>query len=739
MRRCRRLIAFICVLFLSITTLFARDKFALVLSGGGARGIAHIPVLEELERRGIVPDYIIGTSMGALVGGFYSAGWTAEEIEDLVLNSDILGKILVINNKTGELSFVSPDSISQDNIMVMQFGSSGIGSANGVIDDQSINGFLRENLIKVLDIDDFDDLPIPFRAIGTDITNGEAIIFDSGSLYTALRASMSLPVIFPPVKIDDDTWVMDGGLVDNLPVDVAKKLGADIVLAVDVNDALNSNRKINPASIETLTGVISAFSLSLNMTNSTSQYKNADWVLVPDVSDFSTLDFDKASDILEAGKRSVYENVDIFDILEKRLKGNKGKSYELYKDMDPVLIEGIEYEGIKGFDKQLNDFIGKPFDEKIGSEFESLLLKIKRYNRLKSLSYEFKDGIIVLKATYFNSMEGAFSLGSTGEFGVEYNGVDSPYFIIDPNLSVAFQYHLSPKAVISAALIYHDTFTLQTRFSVPVFKNAYFYAGADFDYLDLSLLSMPRRNGHIIRNDYGASANTGLFWDIASGLVTEVSFGFDYIHLSEISNPIDNSMLHPCSDHGYAYFSTSLNYNTLNSKNALDNGINTKVVFDIGSEFVFNEGGFSPVLGYSFKASSEMVFGLDAGVFRGIVELEADTIRRNPYLNSAYAITKTGIPTSDFLYGIIGLRGKFPKTPIFFDVAPFVEFFHKREATADDYWKIDRSLAPFSTINDWTLGAKIGLGLSTEIGTIYANFYFGASDKFRCSFMLGVR
>ena len=254
----RRVAISLFVLLLTASTIFAKDTFALVLSGGGARGIAHIPVLQELERRGIVPDYIIGTSMGALVGGLYSAGWKADELEDLILSSDILGKLLVVNNHTGQMSFVSLDSLGNDNVLVLQFGSKGIGAANGILDDQNINGFIRENIVKVLDIDDFDDLPIKFRAIGTDITTGKEIVFDSGSLYTALRSSMSLPIVFAPVKLDEETYVMDGGLVNNLPVDVARSLGADIVLAVDVNDAKNTNRKKKPETLETLTGTVRA-------------------------------------------------------------------------------------------------------------------------------------------------------------------------------------------------------------------------------------------------------------------------------------------------------------------------------------------------------------------------------------------------------------------------------------------------------------------------------------------------
>lgn len=731
----------ILLLLLPLSGLYARETFALVLSGGGARGIAHVPIIEELERRGIVPDYVIGTSMGALVGGFYSAGWTGEELEELLRGSDILKKLMVVNNRTGEMAYISPDSLADDNVITVQFGSNGIGAANGILDDQDINGFLRENLIKVLDIDDFDDLSIPFRAIATDITNGKKIVFDSGSLYTALRSSMSLPVAFAPVRLDESTYAMDGGLVDNLPVDVAKSLGADIILAVDVNDALNKNRKLNPEEFETLTGTISAFSISLNMTNSAPQYEDADWVLVPDVETFSTLDFGKAEEILEAGRRCVYDNIDVFDKLEKKLRGRNNRKIELYRDREPAVVENIEYSGLKGFDKQLSSFIGRSLDEKTTAELESLLARIKQYNGLKDISYEFKNNGIVLQPTYYNYMEGSLSFGATGEFGMEYNGVDSPYFAIVPNLSLAIQYHITKKAIISTALIYHDTLTFQARLSTPILKDTSFYIGTDFDYLDRSLISMPRMNGHLIRNDLAAKINGGVFVNSESGLIAEASIGFEYVHLSKLINPVDSSVIVPYSNHGYSYIAGSLSYDTLNRTNALDDGIKSTMVFSLGAEYIFDKGEVDKKIdfGYSFKSTLEMVMGPGNGIFKGIAGAEIDTIRRNQSLDSAYVSTKTGIPSTDYLYGMIGLRGGIGGSGLFFDIAPFVEAFQGLKENTSMYLNSSKDYIPFSNLEDYTLGVKLGFGVSTGLGTFYADFHFGASDKFRCSLMFGIK
>ena len=249
------------IIFLSIVLLpaSARPRFALVLSGGGAKGIAHIPILMELDRRGIVPDLVVGTSMGAVIGSFYAAGYSGEELERLVESTDLMSYFLHLYAVRGSETLPSPFTDYDTNLLTVEFGSSGFGASNGLVDDQYINGFLRRHLSKVLDVRDFDDLSIPYRAIGTDITNKRKVVFSTGSLFDAVRASMAIPVVFSPVRLDDGSYIMDGGLEDNLPTDIARDLGADIVLAVDVNDARHIHGE-HRNDMSTLSGSFTQFS-----------------------------------------------------------------------------------------------------------------------------------------------------------------------------------------------------------------------------------------------------------------------------------------------------------------------------------------------------------------------------------------------------------------------------------------------------------------------------------------------
>jgi len=227
-----------------------RPRIGLVLGGGGARGAAHIGVLKELERQRIPIDVIAGTSMGAVVGGLYASGMSAAELEDLVASLDWAG---ALSDKPGreDLSFRRKQDDAQFPID-FEVGVRGTDLVlpKGVIQGQKLDVLLRELTLHTAHIRDFDNLPIPFRAVASDIEHGEAYVMSQGDLATSIRASMSVPGVFAPVLIDDRLLV-DGGIIGNLPVDVMQQLGVDIVIAVDVEfplygrDALGSALSIS--------------------------------------------------------------------------------------------------------------------------------------------------------------------------------------------------------------------------------------------------------------------------------------------------------------------------------------------------------------------------------------------------------------------------------------------------------------------------------------------------------------
>ncbi len=221
-----------------------RPKIGLVLGGGGARGIAHIGVLKVLKELRIPVDYIAGTSMGAIVGGLYASGMSVEEIDQLTRNMDWRD---ALNDKPSR-DFRSYRRKEEDNLNLMGFelGFNGgkIYLPRGIIAGQKLSFVLKTNTLAVAGIHDFDRLPIPFRAVASNIVNGEKVVLSSGNLPEAMRASMSVPSVFSPVEIDNKLLV-DGALVDNVPIDIVRNMGADIVIAVDVGLPLMHRDELN--------------------------------------------------------------------------------------------------------------------------------------------------------------------------------------------------------------------------------------------------------------------------------------------------------------------------------------------------------------------------------------------------------------------------------------------------------------------------------------------------------------
>lgn len=216
-----------------------RPRIGLVLGGGGARGFAHVSVIKELERRHIPIDCIAGTSMGALIGGLYASGMSIEEIEKMVVELDWAG--------TFDDSLERPERSFRrkrdDDLSLLSakpgIDKSGIKITSGLLAGETIMLLLERLSNEASRSGNFDQLVIPFRAVATDINTGEAAVLRSGNLSIAMRASMSIPGVLRPVKIGDQLLV-DGGIVNQVPVDVARGMGADIVIVVDVGTPLAS-------------------------------------------------------------------------------------------------------------------------------------------------------------------------------------------------------------------------------------------------------------------------------------------------------------------------------------------------------------------------------------------------------------------------------------------------------------------------------------------------------------------
>ncbi|QXH34503.1 patatin-like phospholipase family protein [Pseudomonas muyukensis] len=295
-----------CFLLLTSLTVQAADaprpKIGLVLSGGAARGLAHIGVLKALEEQGVRIDAIAGTSMGAVVGGLYASGYSIAELEKLATTLDWQQalsdapprKDVPFRRKQDDRDFLVKQKLS--------FRDDGsLGLPLGVIQGQNLALLLESKLAHTADIRDFDKLPIPFRAVATDITSGEKVVFRRGHLPQVIRASMSIPAVFAPVELDGRLLV-DGGMTDNIPVDVVREMGVDLAIVVDIGTPLR-NRK----QLATVVDVLNQSITLMTRRNSEEQLaslRREDILVQPPLAAFGVTDFGRAQDMIDAGYRA---------------------------------------------------------------------------------------------------------------------------------------------------------------------------------------------------------------------------------------------------------------------------------------------------------------------------------------------------------------------------------------------------------------------------------------------------
>ena len=223
-----------------------RKKVGVVLSGGGAKGMAHIKALKVIEEAGIPIDYIAGTSMGAIVGGLYTIGYTPEQLDSMVRKQNWTF-LLSDRIKRSAMSLTDRER-SEKFIVSIPFTKSpkDAASSGGIIKGQNLANLFSDLTMGYHDSINFDKLPIPFACVAANVVNGEQIIFHNGILSTAMRASMAIPGVFTPVR-QDSMVLVDGGIVNNYPADVVKAMGADVIIGVDVQNALKKADKLNSA------------------------------------------------------------------------------------------------------------------------------------------------------------------------------------------------------------------------------------------------------------------------------------------------------------------------------------------------------------------------------------------------------------------------------------------------------------------------------------------------------------
>ena len=317
-------------------------KVGLVLSGGGAKGFAHVGVLKVLEEAGIRVDYIAGTSMGAVIGGLYAVGYNANEL-DLILRKNDLSAIIKDEIPRSSYSFYQKNNEGKY-AFTLPIEKWKIGLPSAVSKGQNVFNLLSQLTEHVHEIKDFSKLPIPFFCIATDLETGDEVILDKGSLPEAIRASGSFPGLLSPVKIDDKVLV-DGGIVNNYPIEELKAKGVDYIIGVDVMGKLLDESKLSSAVL--ILGQIAGFQVYKNIKE---KAKLTDIYLQPDISDYNDFSFEKVDEIIQTGEVAAREQLEQIKLIAAKQKKKKHhntiNTFDLHND---IVIKEIVINGNKNY------------------------------------------------------------------------------------------------------------------------------------------------------------------------------------------------------------------------------------------------------------------------------------------------------------------------------------------------------------------------------------------------------
>jgi len=350
-----------------------RQKIGLVLSGGGAKGFAHIGVLKVLEQAGVKIDYIGGTSMGAVVGGLYATGYSASQIDSIFTNTnfdELLSDYIPRTTK----SFYEKRN-DEMYAFTLPFNKFSIGIPIALSKGMYNYNLLTKLTHSVRHIRDFNKLPIPFVCIATDIEKGKEVVLNSGYLPKALLASSAFPTLFSPIERDGNLLV-DGGVTNNYPVEEVRKMGADIIIGVDVQDDLKDRKSLKEAT--RILVQISNFQMIESMKE---KVKLTDIYLKPDISGYTVISFDQGKEIIKKGEEAafaVYEKIK--PLGDKEFKINNKKV-----QIDTITINNI---GINDMNNYTNSYvIGKlNFKKESKINYDDLEKGINNLNATQNFS-----------------------------------------------------------------------------------------------------------------------------------------------------------------------------------------------------------------------------------------------------------------------------------------------------------------------------------------------------------------
>ena len=449
---------FIALLFFS-GVVFSQDKnpedikVGLVLSGGGAKGFAHIGALKIIEEAGVRIDYIGGTSTGAIVGALYASGYSAVQIDSIFKATDFVKLIQDELPRSAKTFFEKEEA--EKYAITLPFDDFKIALPSSISKGQNVYNLFSKLTSHVNDVEDFNELPIPFFCVATNIETGKETILNKGYLPRAVTASGALPTLFTPVKLGDSLYV-DGGITNNYPVEAVRAMGADIIIGIDVQDSLKTRE-----DLKTAIAIMNQVGNYKTIEDMVEKRKQTDIYIHPDITNYSVVSFDDKLKIIENGTQEAKLYFEELKALASRQKPRNKKTFDFAKN-DALYITSIEINGNEQYTRSY--ILGKlKLSTPTNTSFEKFnegVNNLSATNNFNEINYRFyKDGNGGLKVV-FDIMESESKISL--RLGVHYddlyktailanitrkrlftnNDITSFDFIVGDNLRYNFNYFI---------------------------------------------------------------------------------------------------------------------------------------------------------------------------------------------------------------------------------------------------------------------------------------------------------
>jgi NTE family protein len=532
----------------------SRARIGVALEGGGALGLAHIGVLQWFEDHHIPIDYIAGTSMGGLVGGLYATGKASKELQEIVeqQNWDI-----IIGGKTPypDLSFRRKED-NRDYPTLIQIGlKNGFSLPAGLNAGHQISLLIDRETLPYANLKSFDDLPTPYRCVATDLVSGKEVIFKDGSLPQAMRATISIPGLFNPVRRDNQVLV-DGGLVGNLPTDVVRNMGAEVVIAIHLEVS-----PAKPEEIQSFFGVLGRSVDVIVRENEIRGLSKADLVVNVDLHEYSSLEYQKSQAIIAVGRQATEAKARVLEPFA--LNDQDWQAYQQARDgrrrsaiptPQFIRVEGTNSDAAKHIENFLRPLLGKPLDT---HALDGLLTRLTGVGKFDSIGYsEINDG--TRTGLLIQAHEKSYAPPLL-QFASEVDGSETADVSFTQAARLTLMDVAGYRSEWRTDLLFGNTYGISSELYKPLtsFSNFFIAPRISENYTQFKIY---RRYDPLV--DYGRNvANIGVDLGYEFNRFSEIRFGYEVGALDErlrlgvaqfpsVSGRIGDAKLHFLVDHG---------------------------------------------------------------------------------------------------------------------------------------------------------------------------------------------